>query len=128
MRSEDFVTFAHPDRHRITDEAFEIARLGKARPQDVYRQLAQYNEEGFDTPKDPQIGLSANGIVFRRHTSAVRALCDLWKEQLKHTLRDQMSLDYCAWKLGMKLSRWPGFHTDNPIATRHLHKRPVNDY
>lgn len=129
QHDEDIVTFRHRDRSRITDEAHEIARLGKARPIDVYRQLAAYQSEGFDTPASPMRELSCNGVVLRRNTPRVAELCDLWTQQIeRYTLRDQMSLDYCAWKLGVRIGRWPGVHSDNPHFAHRYYKRPVNDF
>ena len=129
QHGEDMVTFRHRDRTRITDEAHEIARLGKARPIDVYRQLAAYQAEGFDTPAAPMRELSCNGVLLRRQTPRVAALCDLWTQQIeRYTLRDQMSLDYCAWRLGLQLGRWPGTHDRNPHFDFRFYRRPVNDF
>lgn len=125
----DFVNFFHGERTRISDEAREIIRLKKALPDATMRQLAAYQSEGFDTKEMPQQGLSCNGVILRRHTPDVIALNESWAGEIdKHTLRDQMSLDYCAWKLGFEISRWPGLHDRNPFF-RHTHyRRPVNDY
>lgn len=125
----EFVSFRHRDRTRIADEAREIVRLGKARPDATARQLAAYQADGFDTTAAPQRELSCNGVILRRHTPAVVAMNEMWAGELdRHTLRDQMSLDYCAWKLSFALSRWPGTHDRNPYF-RHAHyRRPTNDY
>lgn len=126
--AHDIITFRHQYWNRITDEAQAIVRLRKAKPAAVYAQLAAYNADGFDTPENPQQSLSCNGVVFRRNTDQICKLNQLWANQLKHTLRDQMCLDYCAWKLGVSVGRWPGFDTDNPIARYNHYRMPVNDY
>lgn len=129
LRHGEFVNFRHRDRMRITDEAAEIIRLRKARPDDTMRQLESYKKDGFDTDENPQHELSCNGVILRRHTQEVIALNDaLARELARHTLRDQMSLDYCAWKLGFKLSRWPGWHNENPYFRHKLYRRATNDY
>jgi hypothetical protein len=129
QHDDEIVTFVHRDRARIVDEAHEIARLRKARPIDVYRQLAAYQSEGFDTADAPLRELSCNGVVLRRRSPRVDALCELWTRQIeRYTLRDQMSLDYCAWKLGMRIGRWPGVHSENPHFEYRHFRRPVNDF
>lgn len=125
----EFVTFRHRDRTRIADEAREIIRLEKARPAAARRQLATYQAAGFDTDANPMHELSCNGVVLRRHTSEVVALNEAWARELAtHTLRDQMSLDYCAWRLRYKLARWPGTHDSNPYFHHRYYRRPTNDY
>lgn len=129
LKYGEFVNFMHRDRTRISEEAREIIRLKKALPDATLRQLEAYQSDGFDTKESPQAALSCNGVILRRHTPQVVALNEMWAAEIgKHTLRDQMSLDYCAWKLGFEISRWPGLHDRNPFF-RHTHyRRPVNDY
>jgi hypothetical protein len=125
----EITVFRHRDRTRIQDEAAEIIRLHKALPEATRAQLAAYQSEGFDTDAAPMSELSCNGVVMRRNTPAVAALNELWLQQIRqHTLRDQMSLDYCLWKLGMKPGRWPGPHDACPHFRHQHYKRPVNDY
>lgn len=125
----DFVNFVHRDRQRITDEAREIVRLGKAKADAIARQLATYNNGGFDTNENPMRELSCNGVILRRHTPEVIALNEAWAREIEaHTLRDQMSLDYCAWKQRLALSRWPGTHNNNPYFLHTHFKRPTNDF
>lgn len=125
----EFVNFVHADRRRITDEAVEIVRLGKAKERCIKRQLATYHGDGFDTGENPQQELSCNGVILRRHTDEVKALNDAWAGELAyHTLRDQMSLDYCCWRQGLTLAKWPGSHRDNPYFLHKHYKRPTNDF
>lgn len=129
LRHGEFVTFRHRDRTRISDEAREIVRLGKALPHSIAGQLAAYRADGFDTDENPQRELSCNGVILRRHTPEVVALNEMWAGEIaRHTLRDQMSLDYCAWKLGFALSRWPGTHDRNPYFRHKYYRRPTNDF
>lgn len=125
----EFVNFVHADRRRITDEAVEIVKLGKAKERCIKRQLATYHGDGFDTAENLQQQLSCNGVILRRHTDDVKALNDSWAGELAyHTLRDQMSLDYTAWRHGLTLSKWPGSHRDNPYFRHKHYKRPTNDF
>jgi hypothetical protein len=125
----EFVRFIHRDRARITDEAQEIVRLGKAKPDAIARQLAEYRAAGFDTDANPMHELSCNGVILRRHTPEVVALNEAWAAEIsRHTLRDQMSLDYCAWRQGYTLAAWPGNHKVNPYFRITTYKRPTNDF
>lgn len=109
VRIGDFVTFKHRSRTRITDEAEEIIRIGKAPDGEVRRQLAYYKEQGFDTDDNPQTELSECGMIYRRNTPEVRALNEAWFGEVRDRgRRDQMSIDYCAWRLGVKLRRFAG--------------------
>lgn len=126
---EQVVAFRHRDRQRITDEAHEIARLGKAKPIAVFRQLAEYQAAGFDTGTNKMSELSCNGVILRRHTPEVAALNEAWTREIEaHTLRDQMSLDYVAWRHGVQIGRWPGTHDACPHFGYRYFKRPVNDF
>jgi hypothetical protein len=123
----DFVNFRHWKRNRITDEADAIIRCKKAKPEAVMAQLRKYQAEGFDTDANPQKVLSNNGVILRRPGSA--ELCEAWWHEIStQTLRDQMSIDYCAWKLRHKIQRFRGNIKSTGIVTVHNYVRPVNDY
>ena len=125
--SGDFVNFRHYKRQRITDEADAIIRWKKAKPDAVMAQLRKYQAEGFDTDENPQRELSNNGVILRRPSSA--ELCEAWWHEIStQTLRDQMSLDYCAWKLGRTIQRFDGNIKTTRIISIRNYDRPVNDY
>lgn len=125
----EFVRFIHRDRKRISEEANEIIKLGKAKKATIQTQLATYQSDGFDTQDNKQKELSCNSAVLRRHTPAIIELNEFWAKQLStFSLRDQMSLDYCAWKLKVPMQAWPGNHADNPYFKYTHYKRPVNDF
>lgn len=120
---EDIVNFRHRDRTRISEEAKEIKRLKKARPESIDMQLRDYQANGFDTDENPMQELSCNGIVFRRNTKKVREFNALLKYHvIVYSQRDQMAFDYCAWKLGIKIGRFPGTFDRNPYS-KYTHYR-----
>lgn len=126
---EDFYRFKHPDRKRITDEAEEIVKRGKAKREAIDRQLAAYKSVGFDHDNAKQEVLSCNGVILRRPTDENSRLNGMMREQLEtFTLRDQMALDYCAYRLGARLYFWPGTHRNNPHFTYVHFNRPTNDF
>ena len=117
--------FNHPDRTRITQEAEAIIKAKKAPEADIRKQLVCYQSEGFDTEANPMKSLSNNGFILRRNCKELNELW--WSEVKKHTRRDQMSLDYCAWKLGVTIDRFKGNIRKNPYVRYNHYNRPVND-
>lgn len=118
--------FRHPDRRRIRDEASVIIENKMARPQDVERQLAAYQSDGFDTEESRQAFLTTTGLMVRAHTPLVREFNERWWHEMKaHTLRDQLSIDYCAWKMGLSIGYLFGHYRANPYARydRRKHRR-----
>lgn len=102
-----FYNHRHHRRARISQEAPRIAELGKAKPAAVAKQLKCYQAAGFDTDENPQQSLSCNSVLYRR--KGTEELCERWWAELeKHTLRDQMSLDFVAWQMGFTIDRWRG--------------------
>ena len=125
-RHGDWVRFRHPDNAHLAAEAAAILRAQKAPAEQIKAQLATYQAAGF-TPA-VQREQSACGVIMRQHTPATIALNEAWDAEIQgRSLRDQMSLDYCAWKLGQPLAAWPGHHRANPYFRFHHHRRPVND-
>jgi len=110
-----FVTSRHRARTNIVEEAAAIIRLGKAPRDLVWRQVRAYQAEGFATEDNPQRTLGENTILLRRHNTRVNLLNELWHEEIqKYTHRDQLSLDYVAWKSEFKLNYWPGTTHKSP--------------
>lgn len=119
----------HFMRNRIAEEGPAVLRLGKAKPETVVRQIDAYRSEGFDTVDNPQKDLTYGGILLRRPTETVRRFEKLLIEQLDtYTLRDQLSIDYCAWKTGLEIQYMRGVHNDNPYARFRHYKRPTVDF
>lgn len=119
------VALAHPDRHRIKDEAIEVIRHGLAPAADVNRQVETYRGRGFDTDTIPQRVLTTTGLLVRFRSPQVQAFNVLWQEQLdRFTLRDQLSIDYCAWCLELRIGYLPGHYRANRFVhyNRHRHR------
>lgn len=117
--------FSHPDRTRIKQEAEAIIKNRKATKQEIKSQLWAYQAEGFDTEENPMTSLSNNGFILRRDC---KELNELWWHEVKtKSRRDQMSLDYCAWKVGVKINRFEGTIRQNPFVKYNHYNRPVND-
>ncbi|MGA1865742.1 MAG: glycosyltransferase domain-containing protein [bacterium] len=121
LASEDIAMMSHPERTCIYQEAEVCAKMKKDDPRVLERQVKKYREEGY--PEN--FGLVANGVVLRRHTRKISKLNQAWWEEIKnHSIRDQVSFNYVAWKLGINYSLIPGECWNNPIFpyTRHTNK------
>lgn len=92
----DIAFIDHPDRNTLHEEAEAVKRLNKAYPFLVDKQIKAYKEEGYDLNKK---GLAACGVIVRNHTPSINTFCKEWYKQIElHTKRDQLSLQYTAWK------------------------------
>lgn len=126
----EFSGFRHHKRSRIVDEAPAIIRAGKGKEDAIYAQLAAYQADGWDTDANPQRAITNGGFMLRRHTARVRQFNEMWHHEVQtRTLRDQMSLDYCAAKAGLKIGYLPGNINRNAYCRRHqFGSKPTNDF
>ena len=115
-RGIEFAALRHPDRDHIADEVEAILALNKAPEALLRAQLAHYEAKGFT---DQQRTLTTSGgFLLRKNTPRMREFNRLWwEEQTRWTLRDQMSLDYCAKKAGVKVHYLEGHYRDNPYSS-----------
>lgn len=93
-------TKKHPSRRCIYDEANAVLRLKKDSRQAVGPQMTKYHVENF--PRN--FGLHETSVILRRHCMEEEIFGNRWaKEILDHSHRDQLSFDYCRWKLNQKV-------------------------
>ena len=116
----DIAFIKHPDRDTLHEEAEAVKRLNKAYPFLVDKQTKAYKEEGYDLDKK---GLAACGVIIRNHTPTINAFCKEWYNQVKlHTKRDQLSLQFTAWKCGITYQLLPS-HFFNREFKLFMHKK-----
>lgn len=86
----------HPSRKCIYSEAKEVVRRKKDYIGNITPQIDRYKKEGF-----PQnYGLHETGIIMRKNNTQISLFGNLWaKEIFDGSHRDQLSFDYCRWKL-----------------------------
>ena len=71
----------------------------------IFNQVSRYTKEGYP----PDNGLSELPVILRRNTEKIKELNELWMYEIEHgSFRDQISFDYCAWKLGIKVNHFDG--------------------
>jgi Protein of unknown function (DUF616) len=113
LTGEDLVAFRHPHRTQIEDEARAIGQLGLMAPATLAAQIASYRAEGFT-----QQAITSTGFSLRRVTATITAFNRAWWDEVaRWGYRDQMSVDYCLWRAGLRVRYLPGHYRDNPHAT-----------
>lgn len=103
LGDDDFLCFAHPDRHDVYEEAEFCMNFPKWQDQNMLEQVESYRKEGLPEKS----GLFAGGLLVRRQDKCEEINQAWWQEQLKWGNMDQLSLPYVAWKLGFKIKTLP---------------------
>jgi hypothetical protein len=90
-----FVCFRHPWRDCVYDEAEEVIEHQLDDPDRVRKQMAFYRHLGYPA----HAGLAKATFMLRRHHDPVLVpMMERWHQQvLRHSLRDQLSLNPSAW-------------------------------
>lgn len=102
----DIALFRHTDRNCAYAEANVVRNIGYDNKANIDRQLMHYEREGF--PRD--FGLFELPCFIMRNTEKARQLGFMWMEQVsRYSSRDQISLPYCLWKLGIEPVILPGY-------------------
>jgi len=121
LKNHDLAMFAHPERDCAYEEAAAVLMLGKA-PGNEEKIRAQVMEYKRRRGYPAQHGLAATGLVVRRHTEEVARFNDAWwSELVRYSNRDQMSVNYVLWRLGMDYSVIPGNIFENEIVDYRAH-------
>lgn len=91
--------YKHEVRDCIYDEGIAVMFLNKADSKQVKMQLKKYAEEGMPA----KFGLLAGGAIFRNHKRNLgnQIMENWWKEYVKWPTRDQLSLMYVLWSMGI---------------------------
>lgn len=92
----------HPSRNCIYDEFNACINYKKETTQNCNKLKERYLSEGF--PK--QFGLFETNVYIKKNKDEqVSKLMQMWADELiANSHRDQISLNYCIWKLNMKES------------------------
>ena len=111
----DVALFAHYKRTCIYEEAWEVRAQGLDQRDVIYSQMARYTREGYPANN----GLHECSVILRRNTARMREFNELWWHEITNgSIRDQLSFDYVAFKLGLKVAEFPGDLSDNPYFLR----------
>lgn len=116
----DIVVHKHGFRDCIYEELEAVIRYQLEDPQVALKQIARYRRDGYPEHN----GLAETGVIMRKDTPAVRELNRMWWEEISRgSKRDQLSFNYCCWKLGIKYSTFPDTIRDSKLFTHTEHKR-----
>lgn len=120
LGEQDMAVFAHPDASRNLDgEAEVIIHLGKGPSKETLQQVSDYYVQGL--PSSTLV--VATTLMVRRHSELIGRLNDAWLiEMMKYTVRDQLSLPFLCWKLGVEYSVLPGNLWENDLVIWHGHR------
>lgn len=120
LARHNMATFSHPERDCIYQEARACARLRKDDPAVLASQVTRYRDEQYPEHN----GLAETTCVLRRNTPEIERFNELWwAEMARGSMRDQVSFDYCAWKLRLAYERICGFRQANQYFRFYPHKR-----
>ncbi len=99
--NHDFILFKHPHSDTIQAEAERCLSLGILKDDYLVKtQLDKYEKLGFSDHK-----LMAGGIILRNNCQMVKSINELWwKELNEFPTRDEISLPYVLWKLGIEVN------------------------
>lgn len=110
----------HPQRDCLFDEADVCFRKRLTEsPEALAVQVARYRKAGMPE----HFGLWAGGVLARRGDEQSRKLGEAWwSETARGAERDQVSLPFVVWRLGLRPVEIPGVYTSLPGIFRR--KRP----
>lgn len=119
LNKTDICLFRHMERDCVYDEADACIKLRKDSPKILNGLKDRYRAEQYPAHN----GLAETTAVLRRHTPEIKALNHLWWEELrKNSIRDQMSFNYVAWKLGVNYSTFAGTRPSSPYFEWRAHR------
>lgn len=108
----EVAALAHPRRVQIEQEALAIARYGYVSVYQARAYVARYRAAGFTDDV-----LTASGLLARRQTATTRRFAAIWwKEVRRWNGRDQASINYAAWRAGLRIHHLSGLIRHNAYA------------
>ena len=99
MNIYGFMSHAHAYEDCIYSEAIRVIVNKRDDEEIVISQMQKYKNEGL--PR--HYGMLHNAILVRKNNSSLckSLMMDWWNEVWSYSKRDQLSLTYCMWKLGI---------------------------
>jgi hypothetical protein len=112
----DMIAMKHPDRQTIVQEGETLVRLGIVPKATIEQQLLRARVEGFEY--SAQRAITSTGFCMRRHSRRVLDFNKAWWKLFAAAghHRDQMSVDWALWKVGLDMRYLDGHYRDNPYA------------
>jgi hypothetical protein len=109
LQTCDLAAFKYPDDDCIYSHAAKCVAAGRFAAANVNPQMNFYRSEGFPE----HAGLCECRVILRKNTESIKELNELWLKEYKKWLTcDQLTLNYCTWKLGIKYNMIPWFNPE----------------
>jgi len=120
--NRDIAVFRHPQRSCVYDELEECVRLAYDDEPTMRRQVDRFREEGYP----PNQGLFEMAALLRRHSPLIQQFNErCWREMHFGSYRDQLCVNYVAWKMKLPVTYLPGCRVANPFSKFYPHKPPA---
>lgn len=100
INKHGFMSHSHAFEDCIYAEAVRVIINGKEEENTIKAQMARYRNEGM--PR--HYGMLHNAVLVRENNNPVcrTLMTNWWNEVFYSSRRDQLSLTYCLWKMGIK--------------------------
>jgi hypothetical protein len=112
----------HGERNLVQEEAKICSQLQLDSKEVIDEQVKNYLKDGFQDKH----GLYETSYLIRRHSPQMIKLQEFWwQQQQNFSIRDQISLPYCLWKLDLQISVVPGVCRNgfNPFFKMRPHRK-----
>lgn len=122
LGDNDIAIYNHNLRKCIYQEANACIKFEKDDSEVIKSQINRYEKEKFPHG----FGLVSSGIVIRRNKKDdIIEFNNMWWDEIKNgSRRDQLSFDYCRWKLGISHSAIPGNIYDERLCKLNRYHKP----
>jgi len=115
LNGTDIAAVRHSQRDCIYDEAQACIRWELDNKLTIKEQMARYRKAGYPSRN----GLHTAFLIVRRNTKKMRKFADLWWNEVRRgSHRDQLSFDYCLWKMKIEPAIIPGNIYEGPNYQR----------
>lgn len=118
LAQHDWAAHVHPARNCAYKEAAVLLKEGIGTAELVMAQIQRYRDADF--PQND--GLWANGFLVRRHTEAVKTLCETWWHEFAAGCeRDQVSFPFSRRRSGVEVNTLPDAIYNSPYMHFYWH-------
>ena len=119
VRNRPMAFYHHCVRKCVYDEAEFCSDRELDNVRVIWNQMARYKEEGFPD----NVGLTHTSFLVRKNTPETTLFNEAWWREIENgSRRDQLSFDYCRWRLGMMMGLMSGSVYDGVFLLQRRHK------
>lgn len=119
LQDHDICVFKHMQRRCVYQELEACIQLKKDHPHIMRQQVNRYRALGYPHHN----GLAETTAVLRRHTPEIIRFNEAWWQQIKNgSVRDQLSIDFLCWQMGITYNVFAGTRTQSPHFTWRAHR------